>query len=105
MSCNSGHLEFCDQIFALFFLLLFFFFCAVPQGIMMRKTQTSVTSTVLGMSPAVIFNLPDRCTEDAQTEMHLKTGDGEFSFYLSSNSGVRAGLFFPPPPPPNRLLA
>lgn len=25
MSCNSGHLEFCDQIFALFFLLLFFF--------------------------------------------------------------------------------
>lgn len=66
---------------------------------MMRKTQTSVTSTVLGMSPAVIFNLPDRCTEDAQTEMHLKTGDGEFSFYLSSNSGVRAGLFFPPPPP------
>lgn len=27
VSCNSGHLEFCDQIFALFFLLLFFFLC------------------------------------------------------------------------------
>lgn len=89
-----GFLEFCDQVFALFFVLTFFFLhCS--SGTNDEKDIRKCHNHSVRNEPNSGFQ-PPRYTEDS----HLKTG--EFSFYLSESSGVRFGLF---PSPRNLLLA